>query len=527
MRIASALVLAAVLGCGSGKTTKSSESSASPTAPPPVRVECGSLSAQPPVSRPTEPPLWVAIVAPALQEAIAALADHRRNRGFEVVVMSGDPGVALAKLERRPSYIVLVGDEVASGAAGAEPWRVASKWRPLYRWRSVQREQFAADALWGDVDGDLVPDVPVGRLPARTVAELEVMIAKIITYEKAPARRAWLSMPLWVGAGGYSPELDSMATTMVLGMLESRAPGWVRWSLLTGDPNHALAAWPGRQAALYSEALASGGAMAFLMGHGSTTGFHSMMHAGTSIDYTARDAAALVSGQPAPPLIIFTCESGNFTAAERSLAEALIGAGAGPVATIAATTESHPLTNYFSGESVLAALASGGRLGDVWLEAQRRAMTASNILIEHALAEVEGKLDDEIDVARLRRDQILMYAIIGDPATRLRLPATLDADVESGQGGCQWSVTAPAGATALYVDILPERGASPSVAAVTDEDSAMERYRQADAAFAFAVLDELTAGVSWRGVVTQPGRVRLTAVGGEHIWVRTFAVSAK
>lgn len=527
MRVSSAVVLALVLGCGSGKTTTPSEPAEAPSAPAAVELECGPVSALRPVLRPSEAPLWVAIVAPALREALAALADHRRNRGFEVVVASGVPAEVLAELDRRPSYIVLVGDEVGAGAARAQPWRVASKWRPLYRWRSEQREQFAADALWGDVDGDLVPDVPVGRLPARTVAELETMIAKIITYEKALASRSWLRMPLWIGAGGYSPELDSMATTMLLGVLESLAPGWVRWSLLTGDPNHALAAWPARQAALYSEALAGGGGLAFLMGHGTTTGFHSMVHAGTSIDYTSRDAAALGSGQPAPPLIIFTCESGNFTAVERSLAEALLGAGAGPVATIAATTESHPLTNYFSGESVLAALASGGRLGDLWLDAQRRALTASNMLIEHALADVEGKLDDEIDVASLRRDQLLMYAILGDPATRLRLPAALAVAVESSAGGCQWSVTPPAGATELYVDQLPAAGAALVPAAVADEPSAMARYRQADAAFAFTARDELVAGVPWRGLVTGPGRVRLTAVGGERIWVRTFSVTAK
>ena len=172
MRASSALVIAVVLGCGSGKSTKPSEPSEAQPEPALAKLDCGPLNALPPAGRVAESPLWVAIVAPALHEAIAPLADHRRNRGFEVVVMSGDPGVALAKLERRPSYIVLVGDEVAATETGAKPWRVASKWRPLYRWRAAQREQFAADALWGDVDGDLLPDVPVGRLPARSAAEL-------------------------------------------------------------------------------------------------------------------------------------------------------------------------------------------------------------------------------------------------------------------------------------------------------------------------------------------------------------------
>jgi hypothetical protein len=42
-----------------------------------------------------------------------------------------------------------------------------------------------ADPLFGDVDGDQVPDIAVGRLPVRTAAELDVVIGKILTYRDA------------------------------------------------------------------------------------------------------------------------------------------------------------------------------------------------------------------------------------------------------------------------------------------------------------------------------------------------------
>ncbi len=38
------------------------------------------------------------------------------------------------------------------------------------------------DALYADVNGDLVPDLPIGRLPVRTNAELQIMINKTINY---------------------------------------------------------------------------------------------------------------------------------------------------------------------------------------------------------------------------------------------------------------------------------------------------------------------------------------------------------
>ena len=42
-----------------------------------------------------------------------------------------------------------------------------------------------ADPLYGDVDGDQVPDLAVGRLPVRTAAELDAVIGKILAYPGA------------------------------------------------------------------------------------------------------------------------------------------------------------------------------------------------------------------------------------------------------------------------------------------------------------------------------------------------------
>ncbi|NWG01081.1 MAG: hypothetical protein HXY19_09080 [Thermoanaerobaculaceae bacterium] len=49
---------------------------------------------------------------------------------------------------------------------------------------------FAADPLFGDVDGDGVAEVAVGRIPAVSVAEVEDYVAKLAAYESAGAE-AW------------------------------------------------------------------------------------------------------------------------------------------------------------------------------------------------------------------------------------------------------------------------------------------------------------------------------------------------
>src|SRR5262249_13215792 len=140
-----------------------------------------------------------------------------------------------------------------------------------------------------------------------------------------------------------------------------------------------------------------------MMGHANTLSFFSMVHRDQAIEYTAEDARGeLANGPPNSPLLLFSCEAGDFSASQRCLAESLFFLPAGPAAVIAATTQSHPLTNFFTGIRAIKGL--GGkekRLGLFWLEAQRRARTDRDFLMELALRDVEGKLEREIDVPKL------------------------------------------------------------------------------------------------------------------------------
>jgi hypothetical protein len=67
----------------------------------------------------------------------------------------------------RPENVLLIGDG-ATLAAGIH----------------YQGEYYGSDNLYGDMTGDLRAEVPVGRLPARSPAELEVMVAKTLAYER-------------------------------------------------------------------------------------------------------------------------------------------------------------------------------------------------------------------------------------------------------------------------------------------------------------------------------------------------------
>ncbi|HUT13206.1 MAG TPA: C25 family cysteine peptidase [Thermoguttaceae bacterium] len=465
-------------------------------------------------------PLWLAVGNGDMVKPLEPLAEKRRGEGFDTVVSTESIEKALAMAPRRPEFLLLVGDD--EPGRENEPWYLPARRMKLYRWRAVQREEFASDAAWGDVDGDLVPEMAVGRIPARTPRQVELVVEKILEFERRPPTVDDLQLPIWGGSAEYGPMIDVMATQMLLMMVQAEAPDWAEPWIISGNPRHPLCGWPPDHPALFNRQIRRGGALAVLMGHADADSFLSMTFGRQQIWYTAAAAeAAMSQGPPTPPMVIFSCNSGHFNRPTPCMAEAFFFFPGGPVATIAATTESHPLTNYFTSDSLLRGLAeSPPRLGTLWLSAQRRAMKMQDFLAERVLRDVEGKLEEEIDVEKLRRDQMLMYALLGDPATRLRLPKLLKATVERTDDAWRWQAERPPGATRLQVGYRStEKIAVQWQSGPTGAEKARADFEAANARLGFVPLPSPPEDGPWEGTVDRPGKVRLVATGGEEVYV--------
>lgn len=472
-----------------------------------------------------EKPIWLVVGKPQLVAPLAPLAEMRRADGFEVTVSTETIEKALASAPRRPTFLLLVGDDEAGN--GNEPWYLPAKRQALYRWRTVQRHEFASDAAWGDVDGDLVPDIPVGRIPARTAAEVELTVKKTLDFERQAPSVQDLRMAAWCGSPGYGTAVDTLAMGFLLSFMRTTVPPWVEAQLIVADLKHPLCDWPPDQPAQFTKMIKQGGIFHIMAGHADADRFYSMRHDDTIIWYTVPDAEqGLKEGQPAAPLVVFSCESGFFDRPTRSMAESLLLLPAGPVATIAATTESHPLTNYYTATSLLGALdGKESRIGTIWLKAQREALKAQNFLVEQVLRDVEGKLEDQINVQKLQRDQALMYVLLGDPATRLRIPKPLEARVERQEDGWRWEAIRPDGATNLHVDFHSATNETPFRSTKsTDKAEMRNAFRQANEAFAFTPVATCSESESWTGTVDKRGWLRLCAIGPDGIYIAALKV---
>lgn len=466
---------------------------------------------------------WLAVSPdPQLGNCLAPLAEHRESQGLETSISIGTVAESLGKLSAPPDYLLIVGDDQL----------VPARRGHQYRWLSTQNEAFAADPLFSDLDGDGLPEFPVGRIPSNSPEVIRAVVRKIIAYERRDLGVQDLNLPIWSGTPAYGKLLDESADWLLMSTIDKHLPKWAQPWLISANPNNSLNGWPEEQSSLFNQQIQKGATLTAMMGHGSTDLFLSMIGPVTprgrnDIVYTNADARSLSSiDQLSPPLVIFACDCGNFADRERqSLAATLLLGSGGPVATIAATTESHPLTNFYSSIALMEALrrADTDRVGDLWLAAQREALGMRKPLIERMLKNVEGALEVEIDIPKLKRDQVQMYAYLGDPALAIALPRELEVDVEKDADGDSWSWRAekPPGAETLIVQHQPVGKPLRTKPAGADRVQSLALFQQRNDQFAYRTLTKIPSTGDWEGQISTRGDLRLITISGSQIRVAT------
>ncbi|GAG23646.1 unnamed protein product, partial [marine sediment metagenome] len=183
-------------------------------------------------------------------DAVKPLAEKRSKEGFKTVISTQPVAKAIASLPHRNAMLLLIGDD--EPGKEDQPWYIPAQRRKLYRWHAKQARQFASDAAWGDFDGDDVPDMPVGRIPARSLEQLRAVVKKIIAYETRPPSIDDLRLPVWAGAPGYNAVIDSLTTGMLVGAVRTNAPAWAEPWAISGDPKSGLCGWPPDQPGLFA-----------------------------------------------------------------------------------------------------------------------------------------------------------------------------------------------------------------------------------------------------------------------------------
>jgi hypothetical protein len=166
------------------------------------------------------------------------LADHRRKNGLRSEVVTTDEianafnkgfsnqvGIrnfiryAYWNWKPGPRFVLLVGDATwdDKGLTGSE----FANYLPTHYYGSDALGYYASDNWFAQMDdADDFPDVAIGRLPARSVADARAYVDKVIEQETAPTSGPWRNSALLLTSYNRQSQLlmDRLASSTLQGM---------------------------------------------------------------------------------------------------------------------------------------------------------------------------------------------------------------------------------------------------------------------------------------------------------------------
>lgn len=244
---------------------------------------------------------------------------------------------------------------------------------------------FASDSRYGDVRGnDGVPEIAVGRLPARTAAELRAMVDKIAAYEAQPAA-AWSSRLLLVADDPDVGGDFTAASETIAALLPS---GSVKEKIYLEDT-------PAEEARhLLLDDLSAGSGLLNYFGH---AGMNQLAEESV---LTSEDVAGLGNGPRLPLVLAMTCVAGRFEI---------------PGFDCLATT----LVRQPDGGAIAVWAPTGFSVNEQALELDRNLIKAY-AGGERVVGELILRAGRDLAGSSVPAGLLTVYTLFGDPATRLK-----------------------------------------------------------------------------------------------------------
>lgn len=299
----------------------------------------------------------------------------------------------------------------------------------------------AGDYLYSVGPGARGPEIAVGRLPARSLDEVAVMVRKTLEHERHNRPGPWRRRAYtFAGQGGFGPLVDTILERLVTMILGRAVPNYMAFGFSYAKPASPYCYSPARFSSHIAAELARGPAAAVYIGHGSVSGFDDFRWRGRS--YRIMDPSAVSSLQiphHRTVVVSIACHTGRFDGPTASIGERFLTAPGGPALFIGSSRISQPYANAILGSLVTEAFLSRPppTVGEAflkvrqWLAADRK--TGFRVMVDMMAATQLGR--DAL--APQRADQLTLYNILGDPAMSMgvvRTPARLTAPASAAPG---------------------------------------------------------------------------------------------
>lgn len=388
------------------------------------------------------------VCPPVFREALKPWVEHRHQEGLQVSLV--EPGSDADQLRTRLAraadattrYVLLIGDAPVVGTPCDPVCQTPILYAPTRvtaAWGSTPT--LSSDLLFGDFDGDLVPEAVVGRLPVDTPAQLEDLVGRILARERSADFGSWRSeVQLVGGVGGFGALADQAIESVTRTIVTSMLPADTRTRVCYASPGHLFYPAEGSFTDAVLDRYRQGSRFWVYAGHGQVTQLDRVPGSRDGLPVLDRQSVKRLSrpAEGSPIAVMLACYTGALDAAEDSLAEEMLLCEGGPIAVLAGSRVTMPYGNTTAAVGLIDGVFKQRlpRLGDAWLNALRQMhqegateTTSARIMIDALASIVSPPGTNLVDE---RREHMMLYNLIGDPTLRLQHPEPISVSVPAG-----------------------------------------------------------------------------------------------
>lgn len=402
---------------------------------------------------------FVIVTTPDLEPAAQEWAVYRQSHsggGWQSVVHVAEPAdnpqISRDKIRQfiRQAYhsaapaansefaVLLLGDTDSASQSGIPTWYFAQD-DSVLRSRDGSNDEYASDHPYQVIkDGADEPHIALGRIPARTLGEARTALKKIIRYEQMPAPSSLESAArariAYTASEGRFGVFDDLLESLFKTMVDRMVPDAFDLSMIYAKPSSIYCPPPSRLTESVLAQLNAGALLFNYMGHGYPQGFDSLHWREQrfpilNVNHVEKMSSGSDGDVCLPIAFLSCCSAGwyDLPQGERSLAEALFFHTGGTIAVIAGSRITHPYPNTLMQMNITKSLLVDRTptVGMLDLAATQAMLkrSATDRQIDSLAAPIARSGKWESSLADLRKMHVKIYNLIGDPATRIALPA--------------------------------------------------------------------------------------------------------
>jgi Peptidase family C25 len=381
----------------------------------------------------------VVVCQPSLQPTLQTWIDDRKQSGIESVVVSprSDPGSMRTAIrqacDEKTKYLLLVGRPPQIGD-DTQPHNVPIFYEPTTISRQFgSTPTLATDRPYGDIDGDGVTDIAVGRWPVQDADSLTLAIRKTLRSDHSQDFGLWRSrVELVGGVGGFGPMIDIAIESVTRSVVTSALPPDVRTGVLYASPGHAFFPKTKSFRNAVIDRHNEGCRFWVYAGHGQVSELdhfkdQAILDGPSTTQLDRPDGSHSIA-------MLLACFTGAVDAPNRDFASQLWNSSGGPVAVVAGSRVTMPYGNSKAALAMIDAIYEqrAATLGEAWLSTQRQLESTTEP------SSPTGKMIDSVatvispnggNLAAEKLEHASLYQLIGDPTLRLHGPSEVTLEI--------------------------------------------------------------------------------------------------